>query len=98
MIAETDRPATLADFREQAVLDGRRCAAAFEELCIDSQRLTVLMWLDVHATMIVPRRLDYLKKVGASEQELALYAETLDFTVGHELRRFHNTIGPIELR
>ncbi|MFT4116538.1 hypothetical protein [Bradyrhizobium sp.] len=95
---EPDRIATIDDFREQGVLDARKCAGLFAELCIEAspaKRIDPRIWLDVHHSEIVPKRLDNLRRLGATENELSVYVGSLNISLSYELSRFHNVVGPI---
>lgn len=93
-----DRVATIADFREQGQLDAKKCAGIFADLCIDAspaKRMDPRLWLDVHHGEIVPKRLDTLRQLGATDDELKVYVGSLGSELSRELSRFHNTVGPI---
>ena len=87
--------ATIADFRAQGALDAQKCAGIFQDLCIEAspaRRIEPRVWLDVHHGEIVPKRLDTLRRLGATDDELSTYIGSLDAALKTALSRFHNTI------
>lgn len=96
---DNDRAATVADFREQGVIDAKKCAGIFAELCFEAspaRRMDPRLWLDVHHGEIVPKRLETLRRLGATDRELTMYANSLNAVLKSELSRFDNVVGPIE--